>query len=467
MVKFLDQAGLSALWNKIKSAFYTKEEVYNKNELDDIVAHDEAINVSGDLTAEMPTLSDVINNANAHSVKVSSNSVHVNTSTDLVSSRIFPFDQIQDITVYIKELFANGTNGVLNHYQYGTILTIVQNSNTYLRVSISNGYNFVITQYINGTKVHEENLGSINSSSGVYLNAYGDFAVTFNKRDMLFRVFGYNTTDKVIVQRAQFDISSWDLSSLINIHINTSVGDYATVVYCNTVVVNSPLLLSNHIAKNVYLGEYNVPQGTNYIEDLYYAGTGITNDGTIVETISNTNKIISVSKSAEGYFKLGQTNQDSKYAWYHFKLTFTSVGEGAYINVGAGRQSSVFESEGISQGSKFFPQVGKTYNIYIEWNKGTGLGYAVNYALKVYGDLTFEVSDFYMFNRQAQNLCAETYNGQIFTGAIPFSGSNIRFSEYLPATGTYSTVKVPIGAIKVTSGVLAMWNGSAWKNISS
>lgn len=44
MVKFLDQAGLSALWNKIKSSFYTK------TELDDIVAHEQAASLSGDLT---------------------------------------------------------------------------------------------------------------------------------------------------------------------------------------------------------------------------------------------------------------------------------------------------------------------------------------------------------------------------------------------------------------------------------
>lgn len=68
MVKFLDQAGLSALWNKIKSAFYTKYEVYTKDEvypkedlytkadlytkteLNDIVAHEQAASLSGDLT---------------------------------------------------------------------------------------------------------------------------------------------------------------------------------------------------------------------------------------------------------------------------------------------------------------------------------------------------------------------------------------------------------------------------------
>ena len=139
MVKFLDQAGLSALWNKIKSTFYTKIE------LDDIVVHEETINVSNDLTPEIPTLNDVVNNYNAHSFRISPNSVHSNTSTDLVSNRIFPFDQVQNITVYIKELFASGTNGILNHYGYGTILIITQSSNTYLKVAITGGYNFVIT----------------------------------------------------------------------------------------------------------------------------------------------------------------------------------------------------------------------------------------------------------------------------------------------------------------------------------
>ena len=44
MSRFLDQAGLIALWNKIKSAFYTK------TELSDIVSHETASTISGNLT---------------------------------------------------------------------------------------------------------------------------------------------------------------------------------------------------------------------------------------------------------------------------------------------------------------------------------------------------------------------------------------------------------------------------------
>lgn len=44
MSKFLDQAGLIALWNKIKTLFYTK------TELSDIVSHETASTISGNLT---------------------------------------------------------------------------------------------------------------------------------------------------------------------------------------------------------------------------------------------------------------------------------------------------------------------------------------------------------------------------------------------------------------------------------
>lgn len=46
MVKFLDSAGLSALWNKIKSTFYTKTELSN------LVTHSQSSTISGDLTPE-------------------------------------------------------------------------------------------------------------------------------------------------------------------------------------------------------------------------------------------------------------------------------------------------------------------------------------------------------------------------------------------------------------------------------
>ena len=44
MSRFLDQAGLIALWNKIKALFYTKAE------LSDIVSHEVASTISGNLT---------------------------------------------------------------------------------------------------------------------------------------------------------------------------------------------------------------------------------------------------------------------------------------------------------------------------------------------------------------------------------------------------------------------------------
>jgi len=130
--------------------FYTKGEVYNKNELDDIVAHEQTINISGELSPEIPTVSDIINDANAHSVKISPNSVF--TGGNVTSDRVFPFDSISNIVLYIREVFSSNANGILNHYHLGNIFGIYQSDNTYIVVNI-NGYTLSIKQYVNGTSV--------------------------------------------------------------------------------------------------------------------------------------------------------------------------------------------------------------------------------------------------------------------------------------------------------------------------
>lgn len=401
-----------------------------------------------------------------HNLKVSPNSVFDQKINGQVNStRIFPFSEVGNACAIIRSLLVN--SGSISRYNAGTILGFYKSSNTYLEAKIDQ-YNLIVRLVVNGSTVHTTTVGNITTLG---LDANGDYAVRYNSSDKTFRFFSYSSG--AVTNIASVDVSTWDLSSLDNVYIVTSVNNFFNYVVCNTVLVNCPSLLSDYMAVPMNYGFYNVPQGTSYNENIYLAGQGLTMGGTVVETISATDKVISVSNASLSYFSMGPSNLDDRFGFYHLRLKFNSVGSGAYFSpIGETMGPAFFEKDGIvtkvrAAADKFYPVEGETYDMYYEFQGKETQSYQRSYAMRVIGDLTFEVSQPYMFNKQIQNLCAETYNGDGFTGAIPSEGL-VYFKDYSGNNSlTPTTIRIPLGTTAISNGTIYMWEGTVWKRINN
>lgn len=408
----------------------------------------------------------------SHVLKVSPNSVFTSANTigELTSKRNFVFSDIQNATVVIRNV-SYLANGTVNYFNLSSVLGFYVSDNTFLRCYID-GYNIKLQLKVNNTFTQNVTWGTINGT--LPINNYGDCAISFDAIAKVFRLYSYNTSSSVITLLDEYDISSWNLSSLTDVYLMTSVSMFTAHAIGAALAVNTPLLLGSYIAAPVQLGFYNVPQGTSYIEDLYLAGTGLTVGGTVTQTISDTDKIVSISNSSAAYFALGPTNMDDAYGWYHIKMRFSSVGEGAYFSLGASNPKNiVVESQGLpvalitTSNDKFYPETNTDYDFYFQFGAMQSQSYYRNYGVRAYGDMTVEISEPYMFNAQVQNICAETYNGDEFSGAIPFYGDVSFFDYEYTGTGAPGNLRIPFGTLRTYLGYIYMWNGTVWKMISN
>jgi hypothetical protein len=418
-----------------------------------------------------------------HNLKVSPNSVievGYTHGTDLIpndtliSSRKIQIGDIHNIAAIYRTVLYQRIS-TTNIYGQRVLLGLYQSETTFLRCFVS-VYNIKAQLQVNGTMVQDVTIGDARTLG---INAYGDFAVAYDHNSRKFRLYSYS--NNAITQVGEYDISSWDLSSITEVYPVTDVNNYQGHICCETIVINSPLHLDSYIAAPLNVGEYNVPSGTPYSGDICLAGTGLELDGTITQTISATDKIVTATYASENYFKLGPSNlgDDWQYMWYHVKLRFSSVSEGAYIKGALVFGEIVVESGGMpvawikeDSSTKWYPQADTDYDFYFRFSKNMsgssrGQSYQRQYGLKLSGTVTMEVSEPFCFNPQVQNICAETYNGAGFDGAIPFDGKCV-FVPHEMGDIAASTIRIPIGAIYVDSnGKVYMWNGSVWKQINN
>ncbi len=400
-------------------------------------------------------------------------------SEQLYSSRKFTWSSLKNVAVIIRSVY----NRRIQNNSAGGSLTpfgLYQSETTYLQLYYYAGVQLKCKLVVNGTTTQDVQLiANVNSQ----LTKYADYAFAFDKNAMTLQVYGYDTTNNAIIIIAECDISQWDLSSLTNVYVATNTMGLTSYVCCTTVLVNSPLTLGDYIAAPLNVGVWNSPEGTPYDEDLYLAGTGIEVGGTISQTVSDTDKVTSISNASVDYFKLGPSDfgNDWQYMWYHVKLRFSSVGEGMYITGGRFWQKVIIEdADGMpvatlkTDSDKWYPAVDTDYHLYYQFVHTSndavfGQTHQRNNGLKLYGTATLEASEPYMYNPQVQNLCAETYNGAGFDGAIPFDGK-CEFVDYkVTMNYTPANQRIPQGAIwfDTSNHRIYMWEGSVWKQINN
>ena len=440
----------------------------------DAVGSATIVQTTGDSTTSVMSqdaTTTTISETKQHTLKVSPNSVFADNHKNgkIYSKRVFAFADIRNATA-ISRAVAYGSEYIVNHYEAYGLLGFYQSSTTFLQVYIQGG-NIKVQLQVNGTMAHNEDIGTVYNTG---INSYGDYAVIFDHDDLVFRIFGYSNGS--VTQLVQYSISTWDLSSLSNVYLIASIDNYQGRVCCTTLLINSPSLLNNYIAAPLNVGEFNTPQGTPFKTDLYLAGTGINVAGTVVQTISDMDKIYSISNSSVNYWRVGPSNvaNNSPYMWHHVKLRFSSLSDGAYLQGGILFAQIAIEANGLPSGlilsgaDKFYPVVDTDYDLYVQYNSNNKDG-AVQYAVKLYGTVTVEVSEPYCFNNQAQNICAETYDGDGFTGAIPCECDPVSLVAYkIGITAAPTNIRIPTYAKRVDSnGRIYMWNGSVWKQINN
>ena len=402
-----------------------------------------------------------------------------NANSQLYSSRKFSWSDLHNVGIIHRGVYNNNIQNV-SLATSQSLFGIYQSENTYLRIYFQSGVKVKCSLVVNGTTTQDVQLlaNYISAFAG-----YCDYAIVFDRDKGVIRIYGYSTSTSTITKVAEYDVSQWDLSSFTNVYIAAHVQNTTNCMCCVSVLVNSPLTLGDYIAAPLYVGEWNTPIGTQYYEDITLAGTGIEVGGTVTQTISATDKVVSVSNASLGYFKLGPSNlgDDWQYFWYHVKMRFSSVGDGMYITGGHFWQKVIIEdADGMpvatlkKDSDKWYPAVDTDYHLYYQFvhtsnDASFGQTYQRNNGLRLYGTATFEVSEPYVYNPQVQNLCAETYNGAGFDGAIPFDGV-CQFVDY-EVTGSYtpSTQRIPLGALYFDkiNHIIYMWNGSVWKRINN
>jgi len=408
-----------------------------------------------------------LKNNKSHVLKVSPNSVFegVLVQPEFVSSRKFSFSDIHSATAIFRPVsYKSASNS--SRFDVGALLGFYVSEATFIGLFVES-QKVRIYQYVNGTQIQMVEVGQ----QGNMVENYPDYAVSFDNDKKLFEVFAYDNNTETIVRTMYYDISSWDLSSLTNVYLKTTANDYSACICCTTVCINYPLDLGDYLHKHLNVGEFNNPQGTPYNDNLIVAGTEITAQGTTT-TVSATDKIVTVSYASETNYGLDVSNQTTDYGWYHVRMAFSAVGSGAYITGGQAFGHIVIENGKsnvvhISSGSdKFYPVAGQTYDLYFQFNHFDSYGKQRNYGIKMFGDMTFEVTNPYIFNHQIQNLCAETYIGGSFAGAIPFNGDAL-FVPYEAISASANFIRTPLYSMKIVSGAISMWNGSVWKQINN
>lgn len=403
----------------------------------------------------------------SHVLRVSPNSVFegVLTQPDFVSQRVFPFSDIHSATAIFRPVsYKSASNS--SRFDVGVLLGFYVSETTFLELIVES-QKLRLYQYVNGTQIQMVEVGQ----QGDMVENYPDYAVSFDNDKKLFEVFAYDNNTETIVRTMYYDISSWDISSLTDVYLKTSANDYSACICCTTICINYPIDLADYLHKQINVGEFNNPQGTPYNDNLNVAGTGISAQGTTT-TVSATDKIVSISYASETNYALDVSNQTTDYGWYHVRMDFSTVGSGAYITGGQAFGHIVIENGKSnvvhisSSSDKFYPVAGQTYDLYFQFNHSDSYGKQRNYGIRMFGDMTFEVTNPYIFNHQIQNLCAETYIGGSFAGAIPFNG-DASFVPYEAISTSANFIRTPLYSMKIVSGVIYMWNGSVWKQINN
>jgi hypothetical protein len=137
------------------------------------------------------------------------------------------------------------------------------------------------------------------------------------------------------------------------------------------------------------------------------------------------------------------------------------------FGIGAGsNRVNIVDENGVcvwDGNGRFTPEIDKWYYLISDVIKNRNVGYVSAYGMRAIGTFTIEVEGLFITAPRSINMCAETWNGKYFTGALPFNGTGVNFVAVNSFTGTGKFI--PILATNISGGKINMYNGSTWVNI--
>ena len=399
--------------------------------------------------------------------------IMVANSTGVSSSnyRKVLFDDIKFLDVSTRYIYADNSPYASIFYSNWGMFIIYVNDSNYLMVSTNGSNAVVVSLYKNGTAVNTS------SASGNAISVMGlanhNISFDFYNKRIIFTKHprgGSRTVTQTI------DMSTWDFSGLTGnqVYFYKYLYTYGGADFLYSFVrLNNPIFdsLSIQTTPDTILGHFPVYPKSDIVAQNH---TSLNTTGfTVTETISATHKKLSAnSTSATGYWSFfGNSNPAvgtiSAFG-VKFKLlsgtpTFSSVvtctiyvlkPDGSYTNLVG-----------------FSPEVGVEYTLISKMERNTsgrGNGYRSTYAMKVSGTFECEVSEPFEIYAQHQLIGSETYMTDMFAGNIPFSASGVQFRSYEPPKNVSDTnMYYHLGELKISSGNVYMWNGTAWKQINN
>lgn len=408
---------------------------------------------------------EAINASTYNSVKLSPSFLFDTPSTYGVIESVesFTFESLKNVSIVHKYAGLAG-----NFFGISPLLQIYVDDKNYFGLE-KQSYSLIVKNVANNVVLNTETDTSGVGKVGTYANVY--FSIDFISKKLV--LLGLNNSTSAIETIWDIDFSNWDLSNLNNFKIRVGAGKYFGYEYNAYVRINDYYDYSSILEQQMYLDTYNVlPVKAN--GDVCYNPDSLSLGGTITQTISPTHKISNGSLATENYFALFSVNDklansNSVGSFLKFKITNTS-GD-VTIKNGAGIvRSQLMDSQGniLSNLTNAYTLSPDTeYYLFQEGDTSRNVSYQKLYSIRMQGTFTIEAEALFTGYPRSINLCAETFNGKYFSGAIPFHAKNISFTGYTNWAGN-NKYYIPIGAIRIDSNNnMFMFNGTMWKQISN
>lgn len=407
-------------------------------------------------------IDNVVLNNKKNTVVISPDCVVRGTSTPLTSVDKYKFDELNTIEVVFMGVPSMGS---LNWFDSKTLCEIKKDDSNYIRWRID-GYGCKALIVVGGETLLSQTF-TINSGT-LNLNQYVNYAAAINLYQKVMRIIGADRDDGSIVVIYEVDISNVDISSFEGgeVNINSHIDCYWSDYYCIYVRVNCYDEIGGQLNTNFYSGHYNVFPTYNLESKLGYNEyiTGLGLGGTITETISPTHKKCSATNQS-GFFRISPTvsladsaapdhiSWSVKFKLISGNITITSGVSGTvYIRDTNGNKVTMIEQ-------------GVEYILYVREGDNT-LSYSLTFGVRASGTFELEVWEPKLFFQQSQIICAETWNGSMFTGAIPYSATP-NFRQIATKDASTGGVWFPIGELRLSGTNIQMFNGTTWKQINN
>lgn len=390
----------------------------------------------------------------------------------IVSTDKFNFSNCYIINIIVKNL------KVGNMYNCGELLNIYQDESNYLSLKIDN-YSLVLNNVKNGTAVNSSTIiaKSADTKWSKLISA-GSYAIVFDYLAKKLTLYTLATTTSATRETLfSVDLSGWDLTHLEEFDIRCEYSnryDGFTALkyfYLNT-YLDYDEILARKLDANNFSSAFPVQDLGSVAATDFYLALG----GTITETIDNRHKIATYNNSSGAYFALGVKSNK-----YKTKLKMTSIVKVKFSNItsetilskgAGGEQMNIYDEDlnllaSVGVTGQFTVEADKWYILVVVGTTSAthNVDYLSNYAWDLKGAGTIEAIAVALgYERNA--VCSSlNYNGAYFTGPIPFLGTSIKFLQHNPAL--YTTALIPTYSLKIENGVMYMFNGSEWKQITA